>query len=55
MGSEIIFKLLYTGTSIMSLPLLIYITFQIGKTIQKINQLDIRVTKIEDKIFSGDK
>ena len=55
MGSEILFKLLYTGTSILSLPLLIYIAFQIGKTIQKINQLDIRVTKIEDKIFDGGK
>lgn len=56
MGSEILFKLLYTGTSILSLPLLIYIAFQIGKTMQTINQLNIRVTKLENKVFNdGDK
>ena len=54
MLSELLFKFLYTATSIVSLPLLIYITFQIGKTIQKINQLEVRVTKIEDKIYDGD-
>lgn len=42
---------LYRGTSIISLPLLIYIAFQTGKVIQNIKDLNFRVSKLENRVY----
>ena len=47
---------LYRGTSIISLPLVIYITFQVGKVVQNIQDLNKRVSQLEKKVYcKGDK
>ena len=52
---KVTFEWLYGGVSVISLPLLIYIAFKTGKIVQNVCDLNVRITKLENKVYHGDK